>query len=155
MSRAEEGHTVSDFDLPTDGGGHVRLADFKGKKVVLYFYPADNTSGCTLEAVNFTKHLPEFEAAGTVVIGVSPDSAKSHDKFKSKHDLSVILAADVDRRVIESFGLWVEKQKDDRKFMGVERATFLIGPDSRIERAWRNVQVNGHVEEVLAAAEVF
>ncbi len=152
MSGTDKGSLAPDFDLPTDGGGHVRLADFKGRKVVLYFYPKDDTSGCTLEALNFTAHLPEFEAAGVTVIGVSPDTAKSHDKFKAKHRLSVILAADVERKAIEAYGLWVEKSMYGRKYMGVERATFLIGPDRRIAEAWHKVKVNGHIEEVLAAA---
>lgn len=152
MSKIEEGSIAPDIDLPTDGGGHVRLGDFKGQKVVLYFYPADDTSGCTLEAIDFTRHLPEFEKAGAVVIGVSPDSPQSHDKFKAKHDLSIMLAADVERTSIESFGLWVEKQMYGRKFMGVERATFLIAADGRIAKIWRKVKVKGHVDEVLAAA---
>jgi len=153
MSEIEVGGIAPQIELPRDGGGHVRLNDFKGQKVVLYYYPADDTSGCTLEAVDFTRHLPEFDKAGTVVIGVSPDSEQSHDKFKAKHDLSIILAADVDRTVIESFGLWVEKQMYGRKFMGVERATFLIGADGRIAKIWRKVKVKGHVDEVLAAAQ--
>jgi len=153
MSPIEESSIAPEIDLPRDGGGHVRLGDFKGQKVVLYFYPADDTSGCTLEALDFTRHLPEFEKAGAVVVGVSPDSEQSHDKFKAKHSLSIILAADVDRTVIESFGLWVEKQMYGRKFMGVERATFLIAPDGRIAKIWRNVKVKGHVDEVLSAAQ--
>ncbi len=153
MSAPEKGTLAPDFDLPTDGGGHVRLADFKGTKVVLYFYPKDDTSGCTLEAVNFTAHLSQFKAAGAAVIGVSPDSPKSHEKFKAKHGLSVILAADVDRKVIERYDLWVEKSMYGRRYMGVERATFLIGPDRRIAEAWHKVKVNGHVEAVLAAAK--
>ncbi len=153
MASVVKGALAPDFDRPTDGGGHVRLADFKGRKVVVYFYPKDDTSGCTLEAVNFTAHLPEFQAAGTTVVGISPDTAKSHDKFKAKHALSVILAADVDRQAIEAYGLWVEKSLYGRKYMGVERATFLIAPDRRIAEAWHKVKVKGHVEEVLAAAK--
>lgn len=153
MSTIEEGDIAPDIDLPTDGGGRVRLRDFKGQKVILYFYPADDTSGCTLEAIDFTRRLAEFEKAGAVVIGVSPDSERSHDKFKAKHDLSVILAADVERTVIESYGLWVEKQMYGRKYMSVERATFLIARDGRTAKIWRKVRVKGHVEDVLAAAQ--
>lgn len=149
----EEGGDAPDFELPTDGGGTVSLTGLEGKKVVLYFYPADDTKGCTLEAVDFSGHQDAFEAAGAVVIGVSPDSVASHDKFKAKHDLSVILAADPDRTVIEAYGVWVEKQMYGRKYMGVERSTFLIGPDGRVAKVWRNVRVKGHVEAVLAATQ--
>jgi peroxiredoxin Q/BCP len=148
---AETGRIAPDFDLPTDGGGRIRLADLRGGKIVLYFYPADDTQGCTLEAIDFTSRLPEFKRAGATVVGVSPDSAKSHDKFKAKHKLGLILAADVDREVIGRYGLWGEKMMYGRKYMGVERATFLIGADGRIVRAWRKVRVKGHVDEVLAA----
>jgi peroxiredoxin Q/BCP len=151
-ARANEGEVAPDFDLPTDGGGQVRLSSLRGRKVVLYFYPADDTEGCTIEAVNFTAHLSEFEKAGAAVIGVSPDSPKSHDRFKAKHNLTLVLAADVDRKVIERYGLWAEKTMFGRKYMGVERATFLIVPDGRIARTWRKVRVKVHVEEVLAAA---
>ncbi len=153
MSTIEEGTVAPDFELPTDGGGTVRLSDLKGKKVVVYFYPADDTKGCTLEAVDFSKHLDAFQATGAVVIGISPDTVASHDKFKSKHDLSVILAADPDRTAIEAYGVWVEKQMYGRKYMGVERATFLVGSDGRIAKAWHKVKVKGHVEAVLAAAK--
>jgi peroxiredoxin Q/BCP len=153
LSTIEEGTVAPDFELPTDGGGTVRLSDLKGKKVVVYFYPADDTKGCTLEAVDFSKHLDAFQAAGAVVIGISPDTVASHDKFKSKHDLSVILAADPDRTAIEAYGVWVEKQMYGRKYMGVERATFLVGSDGRIAKAWHKVKVKGHVEAVLAAAQ--
>lgn len=153
MSSIDVGSAAPPFDLPTDGGGTVKLSDFKGKKVVLYFYPADNTKGCTVEAIDFSTHLAAFEKAGAVVIGVSPDSVASHDKFKSKHDLSIILAADVDRKTIEAFGVWVEKQMYGRKYMGVERATFLIAPDGNIAKVWRKVRVKGHVEAVLEAAK--
>ena len=149
---AEEGRLAPDFELPTDGGGDVKLSALRGRKVVVYFYPADDTEGCTIEAVNFTTHLAEFEKAGTTIVGVSPDSAKSHDRFKAKHKLGLILAADVDRKVIERYGLWGEKMMFGRKYLGVERATFLIDRDGRIARAWRKVRVKGHVEDVLAAA---
>ncbi len=153
MSTIEEGTAAPDFELPTDGGGTVRLSDLKGKKAVVYFYPADDNKGCTLEAVDFSKHLDAFQAAGAVVIGNSPDTLASQDKFKAKHDLSVILAADPDRTAIEAYGVWVEKQMYGRKYMGVERATFLVGSDGRIAKAWHKVKVKGHVEAVLAASQ--
>ena len=150
---AETGSLAPDFELPTDGGGRVKLSDLRGRKVVLYFYPADDTEGCTLEAVSFTALLPEFEKAGATVLGVSPDSPKSHDRFKVKHKLGLVLAGDVDHAVIERYGLWGEKTMFGRKYMGVERATFLIGRDGSIARAWRKVRVKGHAEAVLAAAK--
>jgi peroxiredoxin Q/BCP len=153
MAVPEPGKSAPDFTLPTDGGGKVKLSEFKGRKVVLYFYPKDDTSGCTLEAVTFTTLAPEFAKAGTVVIGVSPDSVKSHDKFKLKHELGVILAADEDRKAIEAYGVWGEKSMYGRKYMGVLRTTFLIGPDRRIAEVWENVKVKGHAEAVLAAAQ--
>lgn len=149
---AETGAPAPDFELPTDSGGQVRLSDLRGRKVVLYFYPADDTEGCTIEAVNFTALLPEFEKVGATVLGVSPDSPKSHDRFKLKHKLALILAADVDHAVIERYGLWAEKTMFGRKYMGVERATFLIGKDGSIAQVWRKVRVKGHAEAVLAAA---
>jgi len=152
MSIPAEGDKAPDFDLPTDGGGRVRLKDLTGKKAILYFYPADDTAGCTTEAIDFTAALPEFGKAGAVVIGVSPDSESSHDKFKAKHALGVILAADTDKKTIEEYGAWGEKTLYGRKFMGVIRSTFLIGPDGRIRRVWRNVRVKGHVAAVLEAA---
>jgi thioredoxin-dependent peroxiredoxin len=152
MANAVEGALAADFDLPTDGGGHVKLSALRGRKVVLYFYPKDDTEGCTLEGIDFSASLPEFEAAGTTIIGVSPDTLKSHDRFKAKHNLAVTLASDVERKVIKGYDAWVEKSMFGRKYMGVERATFLIAPDGRIARAWRKVKVKGHVEEVLAAA---
>lgn len=146
------GKIAPDFDLEIDGGGRVRLSDFAGKKVVVYFYPRDDTSGCTLEAIDFTKAFPAFKAARTVVIGISPDTARSHDKFKAKHGLGIALAADPDRKTIEAYGVWVEKSMYGRKYMGVERATFLIGPDRRVAQEWRKVRVSGHVEAVIEAA---
>jgi peroxiredoxin Q/BCP len=153
MAIPQPGKLAPDFTLPTDGGDKVELSQFKGRKVVLYFYPKDDTSGCTLEAVTFTALAPEFEAAGAVVIGVSPDSVKSHDKFKAKHELGVILAADEDRKAIEAYGVWGEKSMYGRKYMGVLRTTFLIGPDRRIAEVWENVKVKGHAEAVLAAVK--
>ena len=147
------GAVAPDFDLPTDGGGRLRLSELRARKVVHYFYPADDTEGCTLEAVNFTALLPEFKRAGTTVVGVSPDSPKSHDRFKEKHALKLLLAADADHQVIERYGLWGEKTMFGRKYMGVERATFLIDRLGRIAQVWRKVRVKGHAEAVLAAAK--
>ena len=145
------GHTAPDFTLPRDGGGEVTLSALRPKAVVLYFYPKDDTSGCTLEAQSFTEHGAAFEAAGAVVVGVSKDSVKSHDKFVSKYGLGVILASDEASDVCEKYGVWAEKSMYGKKYMGIERSTFLIGPDGRIARVWRKVKVPGHVEEVLAA----
>jgi peroxiredoxin Q/BCP len=145
------GDRAPEFELPRDGGKTVKLADYAGKLVVLYFYPQDDTTGCTKEAIDFSQLKPEFEKAGAVVIGVSPDSAKKHDKFKTKHGLTVDLAADEERKVIDAYNLWVEKQMYGRSYMGVERATFLIGRDGRIAAIWRKVRVKGHAEAVLQA----
>lgn len=148
----QTGDPAPDFDLPADGGGRVRLADFKGRKLVLYFYPKDDTSGCTSEAKGFSEAADAFKAAGVAVVGVSPDTPASHDKFKAKYELNLALGADVDRAVVERYGVWVEKSMYGRKYMGVERSTFLIGADGRLGRIWRKVKVTGHVDEVLAAA---
>lgn len=152
MSLAE-GDKAPAFTLPTDGGGKVSLADFKGAPFVLYFYPKDDTSGCTKEAIAFTERLPEFKKLGVRIVGVSPDSPESHDRFKKKHNLGVTLAADVDKAVCQAYGVWVEKSMYGRKYMGVDRSTFLIDRDGRIARLWRKVKVPGHVDEVLAAAK--
>ena len=148
-----EGAPAPDFDMPTDGGGRVSLSALKGKPVVLYFYPKDDTSGCTKEAIGFTEKLADFETAGAVVIGVSKDSVAKHDKFKAKHDLGVILASDEDGDVCERYGVWTEKSMYGKKYMGVERSTFLIGADGTIAKAWRKVKVPGHVEAVLDAVK--
>lgn len=151
MADLDVGDPAPQFDLPRDGGESIRLADFSGKPVVLYFYPQDDTPGCTTEAIDFSRLKPEFEKAGTTVIGLSPDNVKKHDKFKTKHGLTIDLASDPERQVIEAYHLWVEKTMYGRKYMGVERATFLIGADGRIARIWRNVKVKGHAEDVLEA----
>jgi peroxiredoxin Q/BCP len=145
------GQAAPDFSLPTDGGGQARLADLKGKAVVLYFYPKDDTSGCTAEAIAFSGLKAKFAAAGAAVIGVSPDTAASHDRFKVKHKLGVALAADPERSTIDVYGVWKEKSMYGRKYFGVERSTFLIDRDGRIAKIWRKVKVPGHAEEVLAA----
>jgi peroxiredoxin Q/BCP len=152
MGAVETGKPAPDFDLPTAGGGRARLKDFRGKKLVVYFYPADDTSGCTLEAIDFTRAAKDFAAADTAVLGVSPDSEASHDRFREKHGLTVTLAADPDKAAINAYGVWGEKSMYGRTFMGVERATFLIDRKGRIAREWRKVRVKGHVDEVLDAA---
>lgn len=139
------------FDLSSAGGGRVNLARLKGKRIVLYFYPKDDTAGCTQEALSFTEKADMFAAAGAAVIGVSKDSIASHDKFAAKYGLKVQLASDPDGAVCEAYGVWVEKSMYGRKYMGIERATFLIGKTGRIERIWRKVKVKGHADEVLAA----
>ncbi len=149
----DPGDPAPDFALTIDGGGLARLADFKGKAVVLYFYPKDDTSGCTAEAIAFSQLKPRFEAAGAMVVGVSPDNAASHDKFKKKHALAVALAADPERAAIEAYGVWKEKSMYGRRYFGVERSTFLIDRDGRVAKVWRKVKVPGHAEEVLAAAK--
>ena len=152
-TQIEEGQTAPDFTLPRDGGGEMGPSDLAGKKVVLFFYPRDDTSGCTKEAVGFSHHAAEFEKAGAVVIGVSKDGIKSHDKFRDKHDLGVILASDAEGDVCERYGVWQEKSMYGKKYMGIDRSTFLIGPDGRILQVWRKVKVPGHVDEVLSAAK--
>ena len=149
MSELNAGDPAPDFDLPTDGGGRVTLSDLRGKAVVLYFYPKDDTSGCTSEAQGFTASADDFKKAGATVIGVSKDSAKSHDKFKAKYDLDLILAADESGETVERYGAWVEKSMYGRKYMGIDRSTFLIGPDGMIKQVWRRVKVPGHVDAVL------
>lgn len=149
----EDGDKAPDFELPTDGGETLKLSRLKGKAAVLYFYPKDDTSGCTAEAKDFTRLAPEFRKAGVEVIGVSPDSVESHAKFRKKYDLAVRLAADADKSVANAYGVWVEKSMYGRKYMGVERSTFLIDGKGRIAKSWRKIKVPGHAEEVLAAAK--
>ena len=148
----QDGDQAPDFALPTDSGETLELAKLKGKPVVLYFYPKDDTSGCTAEAKDFTQLAPDFRKAGVEVIGVSPDSVASHQKFRKKYALDVRLAADPDKAVALAYGVWVEKSMYGRKYMGVERSTFLIDGKGRIARSWRKVKVPGHAAEVLAAA---
>jgi peroxiredoxin Q/BCP len=153
MANLKEGAAAPEFTLPRDGGGTVSLAEFRGKSIVLFFYPKDDTSGCTAESIAFTALASEFAAAGAVVIGMSPDSVKKHDKFAKKYDLSVILAADEDKTVLDQYGVWVEKSMYGRRYMGVERTTVLIDPSGIVRRVWEKVKVAGHAEEVLAAAK--
>ena len=146
-----EGEKAPAIDVVSTDGSRVNLAA-PGQSLVLYFYPKDDTSGCTREAQDFTALAPEFEKAGVKVIGVSRDPMKKHDKFIAKYDLAVPLASDEDGRISDAFGTWVEKSMYGRKYMGMERATFLIGSDGRVLRAWRKVKVPGHAQEVLKAA---
>jgi len=148
----EAGQTLPPFSLPTDAGTTVGPADFAGKKLVLYFYPKDDTSGCTLEARGFTERLAEFAAADTAVVGVSKDGVKSHARFRDKHDLGIALLSDGTGTLTEDLGLWVEKSMYGRKYMGIERATLLVDAGGTVVRVWRNVKVPGHVDEVLEAA---
>lgn len=146
-----EGDIAPDFTLPTDNGQTVTLSALKGQKVVLYFYPKDNTPGCTKEAIGFSEHLEAFKAKGATIIGMSPDSAAKHDKFKAKHDLTITLAADEEKNTLTAYGVWVEKSMYGKKYMGVERSTFLIDETGKIATIWRKVKVPGHVEAVLEA----
>lgn len=146
------GDKAPGFDLPRDGGGTMSLASLKGRKVVLYFYPKDDTSGCTKEAIEFNSLKKEFNKIDTDIVGVSPDSVKSHDKFRTKHGLDFALVADESKAMLEAYGVWTEKSMYGRKYMGVERTTFLIGADGRIARVWNKVKVADHATEVLAAA---
>jgi peroxiredoxin Q/BCP len=148
-----EGDMAPNFELSTDGGGRMHLQEFKGKPVVIYFYPKDDTSGCTAEAIDFNGLRAKFAAAGATIIGVSPDNATSHDKFKHKHDLKIALAADPERSAIEAYGVWKEKSMYGRKYFGVERSTFLIDREGRIAKVWRKVKVPGHADEVLKATK--
>jgi peroxiredoxin Q/BCP len=147
----EAGEMAPDFTLPRDGGGEVSLAALRPKKVVVYFYPKDDTSGCTKEAQSFSAAAEDFAAAGAVVVGISKDSVASHDKFVKKHNLGVILGSDAESDVCERYGVWVEKSMYGKKYMGIERATFLIDGTGKIARVWRKVKVPGHVDEVLEA----
>ncbi len=147
----EIGSPAPDFDLPTDGGGRIRLSEMKGRPVVVYFYPKDDTSGCTKEAIDFTALLPEFEKRGAVVVGISPDPVKAHEKFRAKHALGVTLASDEERSVLEAWGVWVEKSMYGRKYMGVERATVLVDAEGKVAAIWRKVKVTGHAAAVLKA----
>jgi thioredoxin-dependent peroxiredoxin len=149
----DAGTKAPDFELPSDLGPQIKLSKLKGKAVVVYFYPKDDTSGCTTEAKDFSALINEFKAAGAEVIGISPDGAASKAKFRKKHALAVQLAADEDKKTCEAYGVWVEKSMYGKKYMGVERSTFLIGKDGKIATAWRKVKVPGHAEEVLKAVK--
>jgi peroxiredoxin Q/BCP len=137
--------------LPT-AGGRARLADFKGSPLVVYFYPKDDTPGCTKEALGLAEAHPEFQAVGVAVVGISKDSAASHDRFRAKYGLPFILASDEHGGGVEAYGSWVEKSMYGKSYMGVDRSTFLIDGDGKVRKVWRKVNVPGHVAEVLAAA---
>jgi peroxiredoxin Q/BCP len=143
------GDPAPNFTAPTDGGGKVTLSKLKGQNVILYFYPKDDTSGCTAEACGFRDSLPKFGKVDGIVVGVSRDSVASHDKFKAKYDLPFTLVSDEDGEICKAYGTWVQKSMYGRKYMGIERSTFLIDKAGKIKGAWRKVKVPGHVEEVL------
>lgn len=150
----EPGQTAPAISLPRDGGGTTSLTDFAGKPVVVYFYPKDDTPGCTIEAKGFTEMVADFAAAGATVLGISKDSVKLHDKFRDKYGLRIALLSDEAGDVCERYGVWVEKNTFGKTYMGIERATFLIDGTGKIARVWRKVTVEGHVDEVLAAARL-
>jgi len=151
MSAPEPGQPAPAFTLPRDGGGTVSLDTLRGQAVVLYFYPKDDTPGCTLEAQSFTAEIEAFAGAGAVVLGISKDSVKKHDKFRDKYGLRIALLSDEESDVCERYGVWVEKSMYGKKYFGIERATFLIDKTGNLARVWRNVKVDGHAAEVLAA----
>lgn len=149
----EPGTQAPDFTLPRDGGGEISLAALRGQKVVLYFYPKDDTPGCTTEALDFTARAADFAAAGAIVIGISKDSVKKHDKFVAKHGLGIALVSDEQGTTCEDYGTWVEKSMYGKTYMGIDRSTFLIAADGTVARVWRKVSVKGHVDEVLDAVK--
>jgi peroxiredoxin Q/BCP len=151
MVALKEGSKAPDFTLPADGGKDIALKDFRGKTVVLYFYPKDDTSGCTAEACGFRDTLPRFKKLKAVVLGVSKDDVKKHDKFRDKYELNFPLLSDAEGAVCEAYGTWIEKSMYGRKYMGIDRATFLIDGQGVIRQIWRKVKVPGHVEEVADA----
>ncbi|MEI8394641.1 MAG: peroxiredoxin [Rhodospirillaceae bacterium] len=148
----EPGQVAPDFTLTTDSGGTVTLSALRGRMVVLYFYPKDDTSGCTKEACAFRDRMTDFSAIDAVIIGVSKDGPKSHDKFKMKYDLPFTLGCDEDTALAQSYEVWVEKSLYGRKYMGMDRATFLINRDGLVQAVWRKVKIDGHVDAVLKAA---
>jgi peroxiredoxin Q/BCP len=147
------GTKAPDFRLTRDGGGTVSLADFKGKTLVLYFYPKADTPGCTIEAKDFSRLHPTFAKAGIAVVGVSADPVKKQDAFKTKHELTTPLASDETHEMLEAYGVWAEKSMYGKKYMGINRTTVLIGGDGRVARIWPKVKIEGHADEVLAAAK--
>jgi thioredoxin-dependent peroxiredoxin len=153
QTELQAGAKAPPFTLPRDGDGTISLADFTGRKLVVYFYPRADTPGCTTEAIDFSRLKDAFAEAGTEILGVSADPVPAQDKFKAKLKLSIALASDETHRMLEAYGVWQEKSMYGRKFMGVVRATFLIGPDQTIARIWPKVSVTGHADEVLAAAQ--
>ncbi len=152
MEKLGIGDLAPDFNLPRDSGAEQSLSQLRGKPVVLYFYPKDDTSGCTLEAHDFTALKPEFDKIGVEIIGMSPDKAAKHDKFKQKHELNITLVSDEEKTTLMTYGVWVEKSMYGRKYMGVERTTFLIDKTGKIAEIWHKVKVPGHAQAVLQAA---
>lgn len=152
MAGLQKGDVAPDFNLPRDSGKTQTLSELRGHPVVLYFYPKDDTSGCTLEAHDFTELRPEFDKIGVTIIGMSPDKPEKHDKFKTKHDLQLILVSDEEKTTLQKYGVWVEKSMYGRKYMGVERSTFLIDKNGKIAEIWRKVKVPGHAKAVLEKA---
>ena len=151
--KLKEGDPAPNFTADTSGGGRISLSDFAGKNVILYFYPKDDTPGCTKEACAFRDSYHKFQERGAIVLGVSPDAVKSHDKFAAKFKLPFTLVADPEKRIVESYGVWGDKVFMGRKYKGTHRVTFLIGPDRRIKRIWPKVKPEEHAGEVLAALE--
>lgn len=149
----EVGNIAPNFQLPDQSGAGYELSSLLGKIVVLYFYPKDDTSGCTVQAKDFSCMVDEFEKANAIVIGMSPDGTKSHAKFTAKHDLKITLVSDEDKSVLSAYGVWVEKSMYGKKYMGVERSTFLIGTDGVVKEIWRKVSATGHAEIVLSAVK--
>lgn len=152
MNNLTEGSLAPDFNLQADNGETMALSSLKGKQVVLYFYPKDDTPGCTKEAIAFTDMRADFDAQNTVILGVSPDGIAKHQKFKAKHELDVTLLADEEKELAQAYGVWVEKNMYGKKYMGIERSTFLIDQEGYLANIWRKVKVPGHVEAVLEAA---
>ncbi len=151
--KLNEGDLAPDFVANTNGGGKVSLSELRGKNVILYFYPKDNTPGCTKEACAFRDQFAAFQSKGAIILGVSTDSLKSHEKFVEKHNLPFPLLADEDRKIVEGYGVWGLKSFLGHKYMGIHRVTFLIGPDGRIRKIWPKVKPNAHAAEVLAALQ--
>jgi peroxiredoxin Q/BCP len=152
VQHLQEGGSAPDFELPASGGITVSLNSWRGRNLVIYFYPRDATPGCTVEAEGFSALAGEFASCGTEILGISADSIASHEKFITKNGLAIPLASDESTETLQAYGVWVEKNMYGRKFMGVERTTFLITGDGRIKNIWRKVKIPGHVEEVLVAA---
>lgn len=153
MNILEEGQKAPAFQLKTDGGGEISLAELKGKVVVVYFYPKDDTPGCTTEAIAFSALKPEFDKCGAVLVGVSKDSVQRHDKFKEKHDLKIQLASDEQGEMVADYGVWIMKKNYGREYMGIDRSTFVIDAKGVIRNIWRKVKVKGHAEKVLEAVQ--
>jgi peroxiredoxin Q/BCP len=153
MTHLTVGAPAPDFELPSDGGGRLKLSDLRGRFAVLFFYPKDDTTACTAEAIDFSSLRNRFSRAGAAVVGISPDSPKKHDKFKARHELTVDLASDTELKTLQAYGVWGQKQMFGRKYMGVIRTTFLVDPQGRIARIWPKVTVAGHAAEVLEAVK--